>query len=461
MAKTKRFPLRMKNGAEVMTLEALRAQFDPQSVLAYFADGSLKTWLSDRYYDRKAEAVGALSADMPGLTEKLCEILGAADQTDETAREQRRNEKLRKLKVMTDDSRVLAEPDLAAFSQEELFEILDEDPERVYLCGAWFSVPSGKRNVRYIGVNAPCAELETNEDVYRAAGICFEGVRIYAENPCDAEPAPDTREMQKPDDSEFSFIFSIRNAFCIDTEAKIVRITGMAEKGKISCGDTVEIIHDSFRGVFAEIISISFPNGKEQTYAETGDQAELLVRADDVSFCNILLGMRAVSVPACGEQDALLAEEPLPDDIAGTDPAVRITDIVDSCIHNIPQKSNTATAYDSHEIENVPTKTANAAAKWKQAAGRIIGLVDTSLFGNGKAGLLFTTEGIGFEYALERIFIRWDEITNVEISTNEKDMYLGGFFRGIKNPECTPSISNIFFRLPVLKEMIGRIIRIV
>ena len=55
MAKKIRFPLQMKDGAAVRTLEELREHFDLESVLGYFSDGKLKTWLADRYYDEMAQ----------------------------------------------------------------------------------------------------------------------------------------------------------------------------------------------------------------------------------------------------------------------------------------------------------------------------------------------------------------------------------------------------------------------
>ena len=71
MARKIRFPLKMKNGAEVHTLDELKENFDLESVLVYFTDGKLATWLADRYYDEKAEAVSALSADSPELNAML------------------------------------------------------------------------------------------------------------------------------------------------------------------------------------------------------------------------------------------------------------------------------------------------------------------------------------------------------------------------------------------------------
>ena len=153
MAKIIRFPLKMNNGAEVRSLEELKENFDLESVLGYFADGRLKTWLADRYYDEKAEAVAALSADMPDLNAMLCEILEVEYHPEETVADlgeiQRRNEKLRILQEITADKDILDNIDLVAMDQDELFDILDESPEKVYLYGDKFEIPFERKNIQY------------------------------------------------------------------------------------------------------------------------------------------------------------------------------------------------------------------------------------------------------------------------------------------------------------------------
>ena len=184
MAKKIRFPLKMKNGAEVRTLDELKENFDLESVLGYFTDGRLATWLTDRYYDEKAEAVSALSADMPDLNAKLCEILEVEYQAenDETDVEviARRREKLRILSSITDDKEILDNVDLVAMDQDELFDILDESPEKVYLYGEKFSIPMGVKNIKYVGVNNPLLVLEKGKIVgdYNSADILFENVQF-------------------------------------------------------------------------------------------------------------------------------------------------------------------------------------------------------------------------------------------------------------------------------------------
>ena len=111
MAKKIRFPLKMKDGTDVRTLDELREHFDLESVLGYFADGKLKTWLADRYYDEMAQKVVALSADAPDLNAQLCGIIGVdySAQEDDTDIEalQRRQEKLRILREVTEEAETI------------------------------------------------------------------------------------------------------------------------------------------------------------------------------------------------------------------------------------------------------------------------------------------------------------------------------------------------------------------
>lgn len=181
MARKIRFPLKMKNGEEVRTLEELQQNFDLESVVGYFTAGKLQTWLADRYYDEKADAVGSLSPEMPDLNEKLCRIIGVnyEAENDDTNIEfiQRRNEKLNILREITTNQNILDNVDYVAMNQVELFEILDSAPERVYLYGESFSVPSGAQNVTYIGLNKPVIILENNNLYdYEEQNITFRNV---------------------------------------------------------------------------------------------------------------------------------------------------------------------------------------------------------------------------------------------------------------------------------------------
>ena len=195
MARNIRFPLKMKNGAEVRSLDELKENFDLESVLGYFTDGKLSKWLADRYYDEKAEAVAALSSDTPGLNAKLCEILEVEYQAeaDETDLEeiQRRKEKYQILCAVTDNRDVLDNVDLVAMDQDELFDILDEDTDKVYLYGEKFNIPFGRKNITYIGVNAPLVLLGKDKTVYDFEERSITFSNVIFEEAAKKKPYPD------------------------------------------------------------------------------------------------------------------------------------------------------------------------------------------------------------------------------------------------------------------------------
>ncbi|MDO5296135.1 MAG: tetratricopeptide repeat protein, partial [bacterium] len=193
MARKIRFPLNMKDGAAVRTIEELQEHFDLESVLGYFTDGKLITWLERAYYDDKARAVGQLDAEMPDLAEKLCEILGVEYKADAEAVDieaiQKHKEKLRLLSSLTADQEILDNADRVAMNQEELMELLANPPETIYLFSGEFAIPFSKKNIRYIGVNLPKVTLGRGKLIadYQTAGITFKDVQYNSPYYTEAE----------------------------------------------------------------------------------------------------------------------------------------------------------------------------------------------------------------------------------------------------------------------------------
>lgn len=157
------------NGTDVRTIEELRENFDLSSVLGYLTNGKLVTWLEDRYYDNEAMAVRALSTDETDLNQKLMSILGVSDdvKTEEIDLEeiQRRNEKLMLLRQITDDEEIIDNVDCVAFNQDELYDILDDGKETIYLCQSEFEVPLSVQNKIYIGLENPKVKLRQTESI--------------------------------------------------------------------------------------------------------------------------------------------------------------------------------------------------------------------------------------------------------------------------------------------------------
>ena len=182
MAKKVRFPLQM-NGTDVRTIEELREHFDLESVLGYFTNGKLVTWLKDRYYDNEAMSIEALSADDAELNRKIMSALGISVDTEaediDIEAVQRRNEKLMLLRQFTDDKEIIKNVDCVAFNQDDLLDILDEGAEKIYLCQGEFDIPLTVKNVTYIGLKNPIVLLRAYDNVnfkslnIKLVDICF------------------------------------------------------------------------------------------------------------------------------------------------------------------------------------------------------------------------------------------------------------------------------------------------
>ena len=183
MAKKMKFPLEMANGIRVRSLEELQNQFSLERVLAYYADGRLVTWLTDRYLYDIAGQIEKLDRKDIDFTQKLCEILGVKYQTAyaniSLEKVENKNRRILKLKEYTEDNAILENVDNVAFSQEELNERLNEGKKLIYLCGDRFEIPLSKTGIDYIGINMPTAVIPSKEEIeFDTLRIKFKGIEF-------------------------------------------------------------------------------------------------------------------------------------------------------------------------------------------------------------------------------------------------------------------------------------------
>lgn len=191
--KRTRLPLRMENGVEVRTLEELRDNFSIKSVCEYLETGQLLTWLRDRYYDDIADEIETLDAydDNDG---RLYAIFGVDNPEIieiKREKEKRAAEKLKKLKNVMDETeckKYMNVIDEIAFTQDDVYDLLDEGQSRIYLCGEQFEVPISARDVTYIGIGEPLVLLRVKEkmNLEEERGIRFEDVKLGATKARDA-----------------------------------------------------------------------------------------------------------------------------------------------------------------------------------------------------------------------------------------------------------------------------------
>ena len=69
------------------------------------------------------------------------------------------------LRQITDDKEIIDNVDCVAFNQDELYDILDEGVETIYLCQAEFEVPLTVKNRCYMGLGNPTVKLRQTESM--------------------------------------------------------------------------------------------------------------------------------------------------------------------------------------------------------------------------------------------------------------------------------------------------------
>ncbi|MFE8698303.1 hypothetical protein ACFYKT_18425 [Cytobacillus sp. FJAT-53684] len=163
-----KFPLIMKNGEQVRTLEELREHFDLENILEYYYNGKLKVWLEDRLYYSELEQLKVLSAiEESGVPRTICSIFDISFTVERNSLAERymiRKNKIETIKLYTEEIGIIEDIDLVAISQAELEEVLKKDnaTKKIYLLGEKFSINDSVGNVEYIGINQPKLKLVSN-----------------------------------------------------------------------------------------------------------------------------------------------------------------------------------------------------------------------------------------------------------------------------------------------------------
>ena len=142
-----------------------------------------------------------------------------------------------------------------------------------------------------------------------------------------------------------------------------------------------------------------------------------------------------------------------------------VEDIIKWYIDMIPSKEYYP-AYMINEIGEDDGKTRKKFVRALNGYARsiysdeAIAFIDTSLFSTGSDGIMFSEEGIAFDYAFQKVFLRYDEMDDIVLDGRELKFI--GNFSGVKDNTCTtPSISNIYYNIEMLKECINEIRQVV
>ena len=199
MAKKIRFPLEMDGGIEVRDIDSLRENFSLGRVMGYLADGKLVTWLRDRYANDLADAIEALDKTNDTIAKSVCEILGVdfdeeAEEDLEKAAE--RNRKLAILKELTSKAEFIDNVDFVAFEQDDIYDLLDEEAEKIYLCGEKFSIPLAQEGITYVGINNPVVVIDSKVEVdWEERSITLTGVRYDDKYQAVVDSAEETKKV--------------------------------------------------------------------------------------------------------------------------------------------------------------------------------------------------------------------------------------------------------------------------
>lgn len=182
MVKKRRFSLEMKDGVEVRTLEELQDNFSLEKVLFYISNGKMQTWLRKRDYNDIADSIEQLDSSDPEYNKNICGIFGVEydeSELEDLEKAKERNRKLELLKQFTDNQEILDNAYFAAFEQDDIYDLLDEGANTIYLCGERFSIPLTVSGVTYIGVNNPVAVISSKTVIdWNEKNISISGVRF-------------------------------------------------------------------------------------------------------------------------------------------------------------------------------------------------------------------------------------------------------------------------------------------
>lgn len=207
MAKKIRFPLEMDNGVEVRSMEELRNNFSLGRVLEYIQNEKLVTWLRDRYENNIANAIAELDktdSELPKKVSAIFDVPYDEKSEDDLKQAAERAERVKRLKEFTDEKQFTDEIDKVAFDQDELYDLLDEEVNEIYLCGDRFAIPLSVTGVAYKGINNPVVVIDSKTEVdWLAKEITLEAVRFDEKYQEVVEVTRVTKEKQeKIEDSD-------------------------------------------------------------------------------------------------------------------------------------------------------------------------------------------------------------------------------------------------------------------
>ncbi|GIW48835.1 MAG: hypothetical protein KatS3mg079_311 [Caloramator sp.] len=186
MARKVKFPLEMKEGVLVRTIEELKENFDINKIIGYYIDGKLVKWLEDRGYQEELDKIIRLDKSDKNLNKKLCEIFEIEfieDNKVDLEKIEKEKFKIQQLKQHTDDENIIKNIEIIAFNQDELLDLLYKGYKEIYLYGEMFDISLSNENMTYIGINNP--KVLVNKEIISNVinkNIKFKNIKFFDEN---------------------------------------------------------------------------------------------------------------------------------------------------------------------------------------------------------------------------------------------------------------------------------------
>ena len=182
MAKRIKFPLEMKDGNKVRTIEEFRTYFDSEKAVMYFLNGKLQGWLEDRHYNHYYEEVCRIDPKKGNILQTICEVLEIesgviVNESIDLKKIQNNNKKIEKIRQYVDDKKILDRLDSIAMNQKELDRLIENSCSEVYLFEKDFIIPGTISNITVVGINNPTIDIDSDVVIdFASRGVVFSGV---------------------------------------------------------------------------------------------------------------------------------------------------------------------------------------------------------------------------------------------------------------------------------------------
>ena len=148
-------------------MEELQQYADLESILRYYHNEKLRIWLEARDYNNIVSQILSIDTNDTSYVNTLCDILGIEyENLDVEVHEiQKNEEKLNRLRRLSSDENILANVENIVFNQQELDELVIQDPELIYLCAdenQTYTINKKIKNIRYMGLfGKPSIQVES------------------------------------------------------------------------------------------------------------------------------------------------------------------------------------------------------------------------------------------------------------------------------------------------------------